>query len=53
MQNIEFKAELRNLEAARAQCKALDAQRIGLLRQTDTYYKLPDGRLMVWHVEGI
>ena len=45
MQNIEFKAELRNLEAARAQCKALDAQRIGLLRQTDTYYKLPDGRL--------
>lgn len=45
MQNIEFKAELRNLEAARAQCKALDAQCIGTLRQTDTYFKLPDGRL--------
>ena len=45
MQNIEFKAELRDLEAARAQCSALGAQRIGLLRQTDTYYQLADGRL--------
>ena len=45
MQNIEFKAELRNIEAARAQCRAIKAQRIGVLRQTDTYYKLPDGRL--------
>ncbi|MDY7110233.1 MAG: class IV adenylate cyclase [Planctomycetota bacterium] len=45
MQNIEFKAELRDLQAARAQCQALDAQRLGTLRQTDTYFKLPDGRL--------
>ena len=45
MQNIEFKAELRDIEAARAQCKALSAQRIGVLRQTDTYFKLTDGRL--------
>jgi adenylate cyclase class IV len=45
MQNIEFKAELRDLEAARAQCRALSAQRLGTLRQTDTYFRLPDGRL--------
>jgi adenylate cyclase class 2 len=45
MQNIEFKAELRDLEAARAQCRVLAAQRIGVLHQTDTYYKLADGRL--------
>lgn len=45
MQNIEFKSELRNLEAARRQCELLGAERIGVLQQTDTYYKLADGRL--------
>jgi len=45
MQNIEFKAELRHPEAAKRQCTVLKAQFIGTLRQTDTYYKLPDGRL--------
>lgn len=45
MQNIEFKAELRNLAAARTQCKLLGAERIGELRQLDTYFRLADGRL--------
>ncbi len=45
MQNIEFKAELRNLEAARVRCRTLGAVPILELEQTDTYYKLPDGRL--------
>ena len=45
MRNIEFKAELRDLAAARRQCKVLGGQRIGQLHQTDTYYKLVDGRL--------
>jgi adenylate cyclase class 2 len=45
MQNIEFKAELRNIEAARRQCKLIGAERVGQLRQTDTYFRLPDGRL--------
>ena len=45
MQNIEFKAELRDIEAARRQCDVLGAQYIGRLRQTDTYYKVVDGRL--------
>ena len=45
MQNIEFKAELRDFEAARRQCTVLGAKRIGVLHQTDTYYRLTDGRL--------
>ncbi len=45
MQNIEFKAELRDPEAARRQCKLLGGQYIGQLRQADTYYRLVDGRL--------
>ncbi len=45
MHNIEFKAELRNPSAARAQCKVLGAARMGILQQTDTYFRLADGRL--------
>ncbi len=45
MQNIELKAELRDIETARAVCRSVGAQRIGTLRQTDTYYMLADGRL--------
>lgn len=45
MHNIEFKAELRDAIAARRQCSLLGAQQMGTLRQTDTYYKLVDGRL--------
>lgn len=45
MQNIEFKAELRDPEAARRQCANLGAHFVGSLRQVDLYFKLPDGRL--------
>lgn len=45
MRNIEFKAELRNLDAAREQCKMLGAKFVGVHEQTDTYFKLTDGRL--------
>ena len=45
MQNVEIKTELRDLEAARACCRSIGARYIGQLDQTDTYYKLPDGRL--------
>ncbi len=45
MQNIEFKAELRDIDLARAQCRASGAKHLGTLEQVDTYYKLPDGRL--------
>jgi len=45
MQNVEFKAELRDLPLARSICLALGAMPIATLEQTDTYYKLPAGRL--------
>lgn len=45
MQNIEFKAELRNVSAARRQCKLLGAEFVGEIRQVDTYFRLTDGRL--------
>ena len=45
MRTIEFKAELRDLESARRQCAALKAEYIGVLEQTDTYFRMPDGRL--------
>lgn len=45
MQNVEFKAELRDHESARGQCRVLGATFIGTLEQIDTYYRMPDGRL--------
>lgn len=45
MQNIEFKAELRDHDVARAQCLALGATPEGVREQIDTYYRMPDGRL--------
>jgi len=52
MQNIEFKAELRDPQAARAQCEVIGATRMGVLNQTDTYFKMPDGRLKRREAEG-
>jgi adenylate cyclase class IV len=45
MQNVEFKAELRDAELARSICRAIGAHEVGLLDQTDTYFRLPDARL--------
>ncbi|TVQ53537.1 MAG: CYTH domain-containing protein [Phycisphaerales bacterium] len=45
MQNIEFKAELRDLPAARQQCQTLGAVEAGRFEQVDTYFRLTDGRL--------
>jgi adenylate cyclase class IV len=45
MHNVEYKAELRNIEAARLQCHVLGAARIGVLQQTDEYFKMTEGRL--------
>jgi adenylate cyclase class IV len=52
MQNIEFKAELRDIEAARQQCRILGAERQGLLQQRDTYFRMTDGRLKKREVKG-
>ncbi|MCA9286715.1 MAG: class IV adenylate cyclase [Phycisphaerales bacterium] len=53
MENVEFKAELRDLEAARAQCRALPARFMFVRPQLDTYYKLPDGRLKRREAPGV
>ncbi|MFG0331028.1 MAG: class IV adenylate cyclase [Phycisphaerales bacterium] len=45
MRNVEYKTELRDLEAARAQCHALGARFMGAFQQIDTYFRVPDGRL--------
>ena len=45
MKNLELKAELRDPDLARMICKKLSASRIGVLRQTDTYFNVARGRL--------
>ncbi len=45
MQNVEFKAELRDTDLARSILIMLGASRIGVLEQTDTYFNVPRGKL--------
>jgi adenylate cyclase class IV len=52
MQNVEFKAELRDIQAARQQCRVLGADHEQTVKQVDTYYKLADGRLKRRQVGG-
>ena len=55
MQNVEFKAELRDPGLARTICRALDgegAQFAGTLQQTDTYCRVPDAKLKKREVPG-
>jgi adenylate cyclase class 2 len=52
MENVEFKAELKDLDLARAICRAIGAQEVATLVQTDTYFRLPEGRLKKRETEG-
>lgn len=52
MQNVEYKAELRDPGLARAICARMGAQHVITVRQTDTYYRIPDGRLKKREAEG-
>lgn len=52
MLNVEFKAELRDLALARTICRAIRATHIANLRQVDTYYRVPQGRLKKRECEG-
>ncbi len=45
MINVEFKAELRDADLARAALRAFGALPAGELEQTDTYFRVADGRL--------
>jgi predicted adenylyl cyclase CyaB len=52
VRNVEFKAELKDLPLARTICRALGATSISTMQQTDTYYKLPAGRLKKREIDG-
>jgi len=52
MQNVEFKAELRDIALARTGCRALGASFEGELRQTDTYFRAADARFKRRETEG-
>lgn len=45
MQNLEFKAELREPDLARAALRRLGAAPVGVVKQVDTYYRVASGRL--------
>ena len=45
VQNVEFKAELRDMALAKGACASLKAIWADTLEQTDTYYRVPDARL--------
>jgi len=45
MQNVEFKAELRDAELASSIAAAIGARFVAVLLQRDTYYRVPHGRL--------
>lgn len=45
MENVEFKAELRDRELAVGLVRRLGASHIGVMHQVDTYFRVPDYRL--------
>lgn len=52
MQNIELKAELRDIALARGICRGIRATHVLTFAQTDTYYKVPSGKLKKRESEG-
>jgi adenylate cyclase class IV len=52
MENVEFKAELRDIALARTICRAIGASFILTMDQTDTYFRVPSGRLKKRECEG-
>src|SRR5262245_27986622 len=53
MQNVEYKAELRDIGLARTICRAVGARRMATLDQTDTYFRVPDARLKKRETVGL
>ena len=52
MRNLEFKTRLADLQAAMRSARALGADLWGDLRQTDTYFAVPRGRLKLRETAG-
>ncbi len=51
MRNIELKARLTDLEAARELARSIATKELGLQEQTDTYFRCPNGRLKLRQIE--
>jgi predicted adenylyl cyclase CyaB len=52
VRNLEFKARLENTDSMLAVARALGAELWGDLRQTDTYFNVPTGRLKLRETAG-
>lgn len=52
MRNIELKARLRDIEAARRTAAAIATERPGVEHQIDTYFPCPRGRLKLREIDG-
>jgi adenylate cyclase class IV len=52
MNNVEFKAELRDPALAASICRTIGATFICTMEQTDTYYRIPSGRLKKREIPG-
>ncbi len=50
--NVELKAQLPSLSAAREVARALATEYLGIQHQTDTYFRCPHGRLKLREIDG-
>lgn len=53
MRNIELKARLADLRAARDVARAIATKRLGVQRQVDTYFHCNRGRLKLRQIDGL
>jgi predicted adenylyl cyclase CyaB len=51
MRNIELKARLADLDAAREVARSIATNELGIQEQTDTYFRCPKGRLKLRQIE--
>jgi adenylate cyclase class 2 len=49
---VELKAKVSDHESLRKNLSAIGAQHVGTFRQTDLYFKVPEGRLKLREIEG-
>jgi predicted adenylyl cyclase CyaB len=50
MRNLEFKARLEDTQDALHRAELIEARLVGVMQQTDTYFKVPAGRLKLREV---
>jgi predicted adenylyl cyclase CyaB len=53
LRNIELKARLHDLAAARAVAESVATKRLGVQHQVDTYFHCPQGRLKLRQIDGL